>query len=369
MKVTFQTQDLCRALERVQRAAQTKVTSNTNNGFFISAEDGKVEFQANDYSIGIRTFCEADVEERGSVLISAPHLLSTIKMMPSGPVVMEQKKGESTVFFKAGQYNSHFPTRDTAEFPLVTEIDHTFHINMKCKDFAEMVNLVSFAASTDAKNPIFTGILCDINENVFTMAATNSHRLAVREISLEEIPTGKGNFIVSASVLQDVIRLLPVGEDDMMEISWASRHVAFSFGETYFLSNLINGVYPDYKRVFPSSFDLNATLDLKDFEEAVSFVSPISRDMSYKTINFKFENGTLEAFEEDPDIGRSETSIPAELDGADVKITFNCTYVEDILRHSKGEKIILHVKKNGPMVIEQEEDKAYRYVVTPMRGR
>jgi len=67
-------------------------------------------------------------------------------------------------------------------------------------------------------------------------------------------------------------------------------HVAFSFGETYFLSNLINGVYPDYKRVFPSSFDLNATLDLKDFEEAVRFVSPISRDMSYKTINFKFEN-------------------------------------------------------------------------------
>ena len=98
MKVTFQTQDLCHALERVQRAAQTKVTSNTNNGFFISAEDGKVEFQANDYSIGIRTFCEADVEERGSVLISAPHLLSTIKMMPSGPVVMEQKKRRKYCF-------------------------------------------------------------------------------------------------------------------------------------------------------------------------------------------------------------------------------------------------------------------------------
>lgn len=58
MKVTFQTQDLCHALERVQRAAQTKVTSNTNNGFFISVEDGKVEFQANDYSIGIRTFAK-----------------------------------------------------------------------------------------------------------------------------------------------------------------------------------------------------------------------------------------------------------------------------------------------------------------------
>ncbi len=369
MKVTFNTQDLSRALEKVQRAAQTKVTSNTNNGFFISAENGKAEFQANDYSIGIRTFCDADVEEKGIAVIAAPQLLSTIKMMPSGSVTMEQKKEETIVSFKSGNYNSNFPTRETAEFPQVTEIDHAYHAVLKCRDLVEMVNLVSYAASTDAKNPLFTGILCEINGNTFAMAATNSHRLAAKEISLDEPATGTGRFIIASNILQDVIRLFPADEDSTVEISWASKHVAFTFGETYFVSNLINGEYPDYKRVFPTSFDLHATLGLKDFEEAVRFVSPISRDMSYKTINFRFENGTLEAFEEDPDIGRSETSIPAELDGADVRITFNCTYVEDILKHSKGEKIILHIKKNGPMLVEQEEDKAYRYVVTPMRGR
>ena len=233
----------------------------------------------------------------------------------------------------------------------------------------EIVNQVSFAASTDSKNPIFTGILCEITENTFTMVGTNSHRLAVKEITLDEPASGSGRFICPSYVLQEVVRMFPAEEDATVEISWASKHVAFSFGETYFVSNLINGEYPDYKRVFPQNFDLHATLDLKEFEEAVRFVSPISRDMSYKTINFEFAQGQLKAYEEDPEIGRSETTIPAELDGDDVKITFNCIYIEDIIKHSKGEKIYLHIKKSGPMLVEQEEDKAYRYIVTPMRGR
>ncbi len=369
MKVTFQTQELGRALERVQRAAQNKVTSNTNNGFFIACDKGRAEFQANDFSIGISTYCDALIEEEGIAVIASPQLLSTIKMMPPGPVVMEQKKGETAVTFKAGSYSARFPTRDDEDFPNVSEIDHANHADMKCKDLAELVGMVSFAASTDIKNPIFVGILCEIEGNKITMAATNSHRLAVKEMTLEKEAQGTGRFIVPAYVLQEVVRMFPSDEDAAVEISWASKHVAFTFRDTYFVSNLINGEYPDYKRVFPTTFDLHATLDLKEFEEAVRFVSPISRDMSYKTINFEFYEGELKAYEEDPDLGRSETSIPAELDGDDVRIIFNCIYIEDILKHSKGDKIILHVKKSGPMVVEQEEDKTYRYVVTPMRGR
>lgn len=369
MKVTFDTQTLSQALEQVQRAAQTKVTSNTNNGFFMSAENGQVEFQANDYTIAISSNCEAEVEEKGMVVIAAPQLLSTIKLLPQGKVMMEQKKGDSLVHFTIGSYSAKFPTRDVDEFPQVKKIDEAQHIVLSAKDFIEMVNQVSFAASNDTKNPIFTGILCEIKGNTISLVATNSHRLAAKEITVKESASENGRFIVPSYVLQDVIRLLPGEEETTITISWASKHVAFSFGNTYFISNLINGEYPDYERVFPTSFHLQADLNLKDFEEAVRFVSPISRDLSYKTINFKFEDGTLSVYEEDPDIGRSETAIPAKMEGENVKITFNCIYIEDILKHSRGENIILHIKKNGPMLVEQEEDKAYRYVVTPMRGR
>ena len=92
MKAIFDTQKLSHALEQVQSAAQTKVTSNTNNGFFISLKEGKAEFQANDYSIGIASSCDADIKEEGTVVIVAPQLLNTIKLLPQGLVTMEQKK-------------------------------------------------------------------------------------------------------------------------------------------------------------------------------------------------------------------------------------------------------------------------------------
>jgi len=369
MKVTFQTADLIRALDTVQRAAQVKVSSNTNNGFLITARDGFAEFQANDYSLGIKTKIPADVADEGTVVIAAPQLLSTVKMMPQQAVVMEQEKGQTQIALTAGSYKTNFPTRQASEFPEVREMENTFHAKMSGKDFCDMVSSVSFAASTDAKSPIFTGILCEIGGEMIAMAATNSHRLAARDATLSETATGTGRLIVPSYVLAEAARLLAGEEETPVEISWASKHAAFTFGNTFIMTTLINGEYPDYKRVIPTTFDLNAEVNLKEFSDAVRFVSPISKDMNYKTVNFKFADGAVQVFEEDPDIGRAETSVAAKLDGADIAITFNCTYVEDILKHSKGETIILHVKKNGPMLVEQEEEKAYRYVVTPMRGR
>ena len=370
MKVIFNKSDICNALDRVQRAAQPKITSNTNNGFFISAVEGKILIQANDYSIGIKTSCPAIIEEEGIIVIAAPQLQSTLRMMPQGDIIMEKGDHESIVTFKSGSYVSKFPTRDQSEFPDVQEMDHINHCMVRTRDFTEMTNLISFAAASDKQKPIFSGILFEIKGSVFGMAATNTHRLAAKEVSLDEPATAEGRIIVPSGILSDVTRLLPADDEkSMVEISWSRNHIAFTFGETYFISNLVNGEYPDYHRIIPDSFHGRAELNLHDLQEAVRFVSPISRDMDYQTINFNFNGDTLEIYEEDPDVGRADTSIPMKLEGENMKLTFNCTYVEDILKHSKGETVILNLRKSGPLLVEQEEDKSYKYILTPMRGR
>lgn len=155
MKVIFNKSDLVSALDRVQRAAQTKVTSNTNNGFFISAAGENILIQANDYTIGIKTSCPANIEEEGVTVIAAPQLQSTIRMMPAGDITMEKGDHENLVSFQSGSYVSKFPTRDQVEFPDVQEMDHRNHCLVKCRDFADMVSLVSFAAANDKQKPIF----------------------------------------------------------------------------------------------------------------------------------------------------------------------------------------------------------------------
>ncbi len=369
MKIIFQKDDLARALDLVQRAAQNKITSNTNNGIYIHAADNLVEFQANDFSIAIKTTCPAITEEEGDIVVAAPQLPMMIRLLPAGEVTMEQNKGEGFVKFSAGNAVYHFPIRSADDFPMVETMENVGSCTVAASVLAEMVNLTQYAAATDKQKPFFTGILFEIRGSSFAMAATNTHRLAAKEVTLSVPAEQPGRMIVPASVMTEVVRMLPSDEDAEVVISWAKSHVAFAFGSTYFISNLINGEYPDYHRVIPTRFDSTAVLDLKAFREAVAMVSPISRDMSYKTINFNFEDGRLDIYEEDKAIGSSRASIPAQLTGDPIHIIFNCFYVEDILKHSKGETVILHLLRNGPMLVEQEEDKTYQYVVTPMRGR
>ena len=182
--------------------------------------------------------------------------------------------------------------------------------------------------------------------------------------------TSEGRMIVPSGILSDVCKLLPVEEDAEVEVSWAKSHAAFTFGNTYFITNLISGQYPDYHRVIPSRFDVEAVFNLKELSDAIRMVSPISRDVSYNTVNFNFDDNQVEIYAEDSDIGGSKVSIPAKLSGLlPLSIIFNCSYIEDILKHSTGDTITLYLMNRGPMLVEQEEDKNYKYVVTPMRGK
>ncbi len=369
MKIRFQRDALTRSLEMVQCAAQNKVTSNTNNGIYIHAADGEVEFQANDFTIAVKTSCQAVVEEEGETVVASSQLPLMIRLLPEGEVLMEQHVSEGFVKFSAGNAVYHFPVRSVDDFPMVETMSKAGSCTLPAAVLADMVNLTQYAAATDKQKPFFTGILFEIKGYSFAMAATNTHRLAAKEVTLDVEAEQPGRMIVPAQIMAEVVRLLPSGTEDQVVVSWGKSHVAFSFGSTYFLSNLINGEYPDYHRVIPTRFDSTVVLDLKAFQQGVSMVSPISRDMDYKTINFNFEEGRLDIYEEDKSIGSSRATIPAQLTGEPIHIIFNCHYIEDILKHSRGDTIILHLLRNGPMLVEQEEDKTYQYVVTPMRGR
>lgn len=368
MKITCDTLNLSKALDTVQRAAQNKVTSNTNNGFYISASEGHIEFQANDYSIGIKTTCHGIIEEEGTVVIASPYLSEMIRRLPEYTVTLEQKSGENLIRITSGKTKYSLPIKNTDDFPLIQEIDHTNCCTIPNAVMKDMINLTQYAVSTDKQKPLFTGILFEIKENNFTMTATNTHQLAAKEVSLEELAKATGRFIVPSGVLSEVARLLPVEDDGKVEISWARSHVAFTFGDTYFLSTLISGEYPDWHRIIPSQFITSVTLSLKDFSDAVGRVALLARNTEYKKINFLFENDAVRIFGEDRVSGEAEDNVPAKVEGEPAKVIFNCFYIEDILKHSRGDTVTLHIPKAGPMLVEQEEDKQYTYVVTPMRG-
>ena len=162
MKVRFNKSILSHALDTVQRAAQTKITSNTNNGILIRAAEGCISFEANDYTIGIKTSCKAEILEPGDVVVAAPQMPGMIKLLPGEEVILETDDAASLCHFRAGSAHYRFPTMSYDDFPQVEEMERVNVCHMACEDLQKLNSLIAYAAAMEKNNPVFNGILFEI---------------------------------------------------------------------------------------------------------------------------------------------------------------------------------------------------------------
>ena len=149
MKVRFNKSILSHALDTVQRAAQTKITSNTNNGILIRAAEGRISFEANDYTIGIKTSCEAEILEPGDVVVAAPQMPGMIKLLPGEEVILETDDAASLCHFRAGSAHYRFPTMSYDDFPQVEEMERVNVCHMACADLQKLNSLIAYAAAME----------------------------------------------------------------------------------------------------------------------------------------------------------------------------------------------------------------------------
>ena len=140
------------------------------------------------------------------------------------------------------------------------------------------------------------------------------------------------------------------------------------FESIYIISRLIEGTYPEYEKVIPAQFDSSAVVDRKEFAGAVDRVSLLAKDMSYNVIRYDWSEEQVTLSSQNAEIGMAKEEISVwNLRAHRLRISFNGRYISDILRHSTGDNIHMYLKQNGPVVIRQDNNPNYTYVVTPVR--
>ncbi|MDU2930063.1 DNA polymerase III subunit beta [Negativicoccus succinicivorans] len=368
MQLSLPTQALQTTLDQVSRAAAPKVGNNAYAGILLSAADNILEIQATDYQVSVRVRTPATVTEPGETVVLAAYLPELIKKLPAGTVEIQSQTGASTLLIRAGRSENEMVTGVAGEFPHLDELDHPQQFTLPSDQLRDMYSLTQFAVAGDNQRPIFSGILLEAGERAARMVATDTHRLALREVSLADALAQPVRLVIPERVLADVVRLLPTNEPVDVTISWHRDYVAFEFAGVYFMSNLIAGEFPDYERVFPARFDAKAIIDRREFTAALERAALISRNMAYKTVTLKWGDDSVEISATSAEVGSTEETLSVNYEGEALEIVFNCFYLLDILKRSTGDKITLHILQNGPMLVEQENDPDYRYVVTPMRG-
>ena len=367
MHITFPKANLQKAINVLQKVSQNKTSSNLPGAIYMTTKNGQVELQGNDFELGIRLTIDGNIKEPGTLVVGSRYFQELIRKLPGDTIELYKPEDGNSLTITSGSSEFNLVTLHPDDFSLVEQIHDQDHVNIDSFAMKELIDLTNYAAATDEDRPVFTGALFEIKENEVTMVATDTHRMAVKKITIDEPATTPMRAIIPTKTLAEVSRLLPTDNPAMINIIWNRTQIVFNFESIYIISRLIEGTYPEYEKVIPSQFDSSAVIDRREFAGAVDRVSLLAKDISYNVIRYDWAESNVTLSTQNTEIGMAKEDVAVEFKGTPFTISFNGRYISDILRHSTGDNIHLFLKQNGPVVIRQDNNPNYTYVVTPVR--
>lgn len=368
MKFTCSKNELADALSAVSRAVAVKPPTPIVSGIYIKSEGSTLELQANNFSLGIITKIPVNTEDPGEIVVVGKFLSEIIRKLPGETVTISHKKGESLVNIQSESAAFTLLAMSAEDFPKVKTQEAFNSFKLRTSTFKNLVRKTAFACSTDESRPIFTGCFLEINGNSVTMAATNTHRLAVvKETISEEIEELK--FIIPSSTLKDFLKIADSSApESFVTVDCTNKFIAFTFDNVFMTSRLIEGQFPPYDKVIPSSSEIFAEINISELSSAVDRVAVISKETEYNTVRFIFSENGLDISSTSPEVGKAEEHVNAKVEGGNLDISFNVLYISEILKVLDGEVCKFAMTKPlAPVDVRSVDDDNFIYVVTPVR--
>ena len=378
MNITLAKSDLISALQIVSKGLSTKPQTPILSGIYMTAKEGLLELQSTNYEFGFILTIPAEIRSTGTAVLPGKYLTEFARKLPAEEVSIDTDSADGLAVIKSGTARFTLRTMEISDFPVLQRMDGTLHFTIKDRTLARLVKKSAFACLREEqrdRRPIFTGCQLEVEGKEVTLAATNVHRLAVKSEQLEA-DAGQIRVVIPARFLEEVTRTISSEVPADVDVACSYNQISISFDNIYMTSRLIEGTFPDYRRVIPREENIRTkvTLDAAAFASAVERASLIARADQYNIVKLAFEQGLMRISSNSPEIGEAEETIPAEVTGDDVTIAFNASYLMDAVKSLDSDTCILSLQGSNeqgmnlsPMTICEEADPNYIYVVTPVR--
>ncbi len=369
MKFSCYKNDLTEALQFAIRAVAVKPQTPILSGIYLHAEGSMLEIQANNFFTGIITRIPVNVEISGEVVVSGKRFQEFVRNMPDDTITFSDEYTNNTLTIESGGASVELLTMAAGDFPKVKtpETDNSFKIRTTV--LRDLIRKTVFAVSKDETRPVFTGGAFELKGNKISLVATNTHRLA---LAVEELHENYSdcNFVVPAETLRGImLRIDPKDVENYITVNYSTRYLTFTFDNVFVNSRLIEGQFPPYDRVIPSSSTTRVNVSTADFKNAVEFVSLMSKETEYNTVKFVFSGDGIEISSNSPEVGGAVKNVEAQVEGDDLEISFNVDYIADVLRVIDSPRV--HIALNdrySPAAFTEPENENYIYVATPVRA-
>ena len=338
-------------------------------GIKFDLNDEGLYLSASDSDISIRTFIKSDditkIVQKGSIVISGKYIVEIIRKLPDTDIEIEVIDGFNMIIQTHG---SEFNLNgiDPNEFPNLDLEETKNPIVLNPVVFKNIVNQTFFATSISETRPLLTGINFKLVNDKMEVIATDSYRLAKKEINLNDKYENEFNIVIPSKNLVELSRML---DDDKENIYMHifNNKVIFKYKDLIFLSRLIDGTYPVSANIIPTEFKVDIECNFSDLYDMIDRASLLTSDKDKNTIRLDLSNKELMISSNSPEIGKVEEKISVN-NKESISISFSSRYMLEAIKSFNAEKIhLLMNDDNSPIVIKSDSESTLVQLVLPIK--
>ncbi len=369
MKVTFGTKSLVRAIGIVERAIGKNDVMPILKGIMLDTTGQQVRLVATDRELGVECYIDGQVDGSGKAVLDGKMLSQIVRKLDGDQVSFAGD--EDTVRLESGSARFDLQPLPHEDFPELPQIeDGTTWRLLQC-ELKRMIKETIFAAARDEARPALTSAMIEIVEGEIRMVATDANRLAYRSYSIGADVAELEQTIVPLRTMQELARLLSDDPEKTMEFVVASNQAVFDLSDDVTLvSRLIEGIYPDYRRVFPNEEATLVRAPRAALLAMVERASLVFRGGSPVITLRASPNGHLMVDATEPGMATAHEELAAEVTGASVGADYQAHYIAEALRAIEADDVTLEMRdslKQGSLRAVGDDD--FLYVFMPMRTR
>lgn len=365
MRFSLQREALLKPLAQVVNVVERRQTLPVLANFLVQVQNGQLSLTGTDLEVEMVARSLVEDAEDGETTIPARKLFEIVRALPDGSKVTLSLSGEK-VTLQAGRSRFTLATLPANDFPSVDEVETTDRVNVPEAALKELIERTAFAMAQQDVRYYLNGLLLDLRGQTLRCVATDGHRLALCETTLEGEATAKRQIIVPRKGVTELQRLLE-GGDRMVELEIGRSHVRVKRDDVTFTSKLIDGRFPDYEAVIPIGADREVKVDREMLRAALQRAAILSNE-KYRGVRIEVSPGQLKISAHNPEQEEAQEEVEAETKVADLAIGFNVNYLLDALSALREETVVILLRDaNSSALVREASSEKSRHVVMPLR--
>ena len=370
MKFNVNQQDLQQALNYCQGVIEKRSTLPILSNILLDASNSKLTITATDLDlIFIHQLNNVEILEEGKTTTTSSIMYDIIRKFNSGKKINLSLTDISKLQVESEKSIFNLNCISATEFPLTYENFNQNEFIIKSKQLLKLLNKCKFSVSNDETRHYLSGIYFHQTEvedkNYLTAAATDSHRMSISKVRLEE----KIDFdpiILPKKTIFQLCSLLDSYDGDV-KVSNVKSKIKFELNNSILISKLIDGKFPNYIQVIPKNNQKKLEIDLKLFLNSVDRVASVSLDKK-DGVKFSLSKDTLDLSVNNTNSGDGKETLSVKFDH-DLEISFNSRYLIDVASQLDGDRVEIFFNDTGsPALIKDPGDFDSIFVVMPMKG-